>query len=629
MRDADLKVDLSDPVSEARPWSITLRYALAIAAVALTTTFKLQAGPWLPDNANALYLGAVALTVWKVGLGPGVFALALSAVSQAFFFAAPLGSLRVQKPTDLVGLVIWIIEGSLLCALFFTAKRRAARAERAEGVLRLIFEMSPGPMFVFDTGTLRFLAVNEAALELYGYTRTEFLLLTLPDLKMPDSQSDLRDVGSREDWSGSVPHRKKDGTVVNVEISARALMFQGRHARIATAKDVTERQHLEQQLRHAQKMEAVGRLAGGVAHDFNNMLNILLGYTVMLLDDIPDTHPMHGPLSEMKRAGERSADLTRQLLAFSRQQPQEVQLLDVNETVANVEKLARRVVGEDVEVVTHLSPEACNVNVDPGQLEQVIMNMVVNARDAMPDGGKLTLETYLVTCGETYVAHHNDVKPGQYAMLAISDSGVGMDLSTQTRIFEPFFTTKDVGKGTGLGLSIVFGIVHQYGGHVWVYSEAGKGTTFKVYLPIASEQANQSVVPHSIPFSSDGSETILLVEDEDQVRRFVGEVLRRSGYRVLAARHPGEAVLLAEQHAGEIDLLLTDVIMPHASGRQLADQLLAKYPSMRVVYMSGYTDNVALDHGVSSGFAFLQKPVAPHTLSRKVRAVLDSTGVAS
>jgi PAS domain S-box-containing protein len=387
--------------------------------------------------------------------------------------------------------------------------------------------------------------------------------------------------------------------------------------------DITQTRKLEEQLRQAQKMEAIGRLAGGVAHDFNNMLNVLLGYTVMLLEDIDSSHPTHEPLTEMKRAGERSADLTRQLLAFSRQQPHTPQILGINEVVASMDKFTRRVVGEDVEVVTHLASDLPPIKADPGQIEQVIMNLVVNARDAMPHGGKLIIETSLEN-GEEFIVSDHAVTSGAYVLVAISDTGVGMDKETQSRIFEPFFTTKEQRTGTGLGLSIVFGIVHQYDGHIRVYSEPGKGTSFKIYLPVAGAKAQgaSSLVP--LAGSLRGSETILLVEDEEQVRSFVETVLKRQGYRVLVARSPLEAVRVIEGHPGTIDLLLTDVIMPHKSGRQLADELTPKFPAMKVVYMSGYTNNVVLDHGVPEGVAFLQKPVLPETLSRKVRAALDA-----
>ena len=421
--------------------------------------------------------------------------------------------------------------------------------------------------------------------------------------------------------------KRKDGQMIWIRFRATARQApDGGFYAEGMLTDITETRKLEEQLRHAQKMEAVGRLAGGVAHDFNNMLNVLLGYTVMLLEDVTDTDPMHEPLMQMKRAGERSADLTRQLLAFSRQQPHAPQILSVNEVVASMDKFTRRLVGADIEVVTRLASDLPSINADPGQIEQVVMNVVVNARDAMPKGGKLTIETSAADWDD-YVASYDAVKRGRYVMVAITDAGIGMDKETQSRIFEPFFTTKDMGKGTGLGLAIVFGIVHQYGGHIWVYSEIGKGTTFKLYFPAATSTGESARPRPSLAPSTRGSETILLVEDEEQVRIFVETVLLRQGYRVLKAQHATEALLLSEQHLDAIDLLLTDVIMPQVSGRQLADQLLAQRPDMKVIYMSGYTSTVALDHGIAEGVAFLQKPILPEALARKVRAVLDETSL--
>jgi CheY-like chemotaxis protein len=342
----------------------------------------------------------------------------------------------------------------------------------------------------------------------------------------------------------------------------------------------------------------------------------------MLLEDVPSNHPMHEPLVQMKMAGERSADLTRQLLAFSRQHPHAPQILCVNEVVGSMDKFTRRVVGEDVEIDTQLAADLPSIKADPGQIEQVIMNLVVNARDAMPNGGKLTIRTSMEDC-EEYVPSADAIKRGRYVMIAISDSGVGMDRETQSQIFEPFFTTKEIGKGTGLGLAIVFGIVHQYEGHIWVYSEPGKGTTFKLYFPVATGKVQSMSMSPPLAASTRNCETILVVEDEEQVRTFVKTILLRQGYHVLIAGDAEEAIQVSGEHRGAIDVLLTDVIMPRSSGRQLADQLMPKFPDMKVIYMSGYTSNVVLDHGVPEGITFLQKPVLPEALSRKIRAALD------
>ncbi len=378
----------------------------------------------------------------------------------------------------------------------------------------------------------------------------------------------------------------------------------------------------EEQLRHAQKMEAVGRLAGGVAHDFNNLLSVVLSYCSFMSDDLAANDPMREDLDQIRRAGERAADLTRQLLAFSRQQVIEPRILDLSTVISGMEKMLRRLVGEDVEVQFSHAPGLGRVKADPGHLEQVIMNLVVNARDAMPIGGRLVIETANVVLDESYAQQRFDVA-GPHVMLAVSDTGNGMDKETQLRIFEPFFTTKEKGKGTGLGLSTVFGIVKQSGGTIWVYSEIGKGTTFKVYLPHTDEVARAP--RHTAELATlRGGETILLVEDDDQVRLVARGILKRNGYRVLEARNGGEALLMCEKHAGEIDLLLTDVVMPQMSGTELAARLLLIRPDLKVLYMSGYTEDAIIHHGVvDAGIELLQKPLTPDTLLRKVRGVLD------
>lgn len=380
----------------------------------------------------------------------------------------------------------------------------------------------------------------------------------------------------------------------------------------------------EEQLRQAQKLEAVGRLAGGVAHDFNNLLSVVLSYSALLLAELRPSDPHRPEIEEIQRAGERAAELTRQLLAFSRQQILDPQLLDFNLIVDNLHSILERVLGEDVELRLIRAGALDAVQCDRGQVEQVVMNLIVNARDAMPNGGQLTIETANVYLDEDYAREHPGVIPGPFVMIAVSDTGVGMDKATQARAFEPFFTTKERGKGTGLGLSTVFGIVKQSEGHVWLYSEPGAGTTFKIYFPRADGTA-VAVQPTSPPPSVRGGETVLLVEDEDQVRAVAAEVLRKYGYHVLEARSPGEALLVCEQHPVNIHLLLTDVIMPKMNGRQLAQRMLGMRPNLRVIYMSGYTDNVITHHGVlDSDVAFVQKPLTPLPLVTKVREVLDA-----
>ncbi|HEY1178936.1 MAG TPA: ATP-binding protein, partial [Phytomonospora sp.] len=405
----------------------------------------------------------------------------------------------------------------------------------------------------------------------------------------------------------------------------------GRAPLAYVATDITERKQLEEQFRQAQKMEAVGQLAGGVAHDFNNLLAVMTSYTGMLLADLPADDPARADLEEIRRAAERAAGLTRQLLAFSRQQVLQPRILDVNAVVRDLEKMLARVLREDVRLETALTPTLGRVHADPGQLEQVIVNLAVNARDAMPAGGMLTIETADVELDEAYCRARADVTPGPYVMLAVSDTGVGMDAATQARIFEPFFTTKDVGKGTGLGLSTVYGIVKQSGGHVAVYSEPGLGTTFKVYLPRASTSPAGRPRSGSHPALHHGSGTVLLVEDDAQVRAAARRILARAGYTVLEAASGPEALrLCAErpQSAGPIDLLLTDMVMPEMGGRELAARVRVLHPAAATAFMSGYTADAVLRHGVvDPGSVFIQKPFTPETLTQKVREGLSGVAI--
>ncbi len=393
---------------------------------------------------------------------------------------------------------------------------------------------------------------------------------------------------------------------------------------IVNVRDLTERRRLEEQLRQSQKMEAVGQLAGGIAHDFNNLLTAILGYCSLMLDDMPLDNPLRSDLEEIRLAGERAAGLTRQLLAFSRRQMLQPQIVDINTIVKDLERLLRRLITADVQLVTVLAPELPSVRVDPASIEQVLMNLAVNARDAMPQGGRLTIETGRVQLDEDYASSHAGVVPGHYVMLAVSDTGNGMDETTRARIFEPFFTTKEQGKGTGLGLATVYGIIQQSGGHIWVYSEIGHGTTFKVYLPEteAAKPAHVADREHAVARES-GWETVLLVEDENAVRALAREVLRRHGYVVLEARHGVDALRLAERHPDDIHLMVTDVVMPHMGGRELAERLAAVRPKMKVLFMSGYTDSAVMHRHLTPGSAFLQKPFTPETFARKVRSVLD------
>jgi hypothetical protein len=529
------------------------------------------------------------------------------------------------------------LEGKTECIFYVTdisARKGAEEVLRAsEAQYRALFEQSPVPKFLYDHETLRFLVVNDAAVAHYGYTRDEFLRMSLEDICPPGDFSELvAGIGALQPGTtqvGARRHTKKDGTVMEVDITVHKFMLGSRPCGLTVALDVTERNRMELQIRQAQKMEAIGNLAGGIAHDFNNILSVILSYSHMLAADLKAGDPMRDDLEEISAAGERATDLTRQLLAFSRQQVLEPKVLDLNGVVGGVAKMLRRLVGEDVEISVVSEAGLGAVSADPGQVEQVLMNLVVNARDAMPRGGSLTIETGNVFLDASYCSAHTNVLPGGYVMLAVTDNGSGMDVRTRERIFEPFFTTKGQGQGTGLGLSTVFGIVKQSGGHIWVYSEPGEGTTVKVYFPQADAASAMATEAFTDKRPRRGSETILLVEDEESVRTLARTILQRHGYHVLEAQSGGDALLICEQHKATIHALITDVVMHRMSGRQLAERLASVRPEMKVLYMSGYTDDSVVRHGIlDSDVAFLQKPITPEALTRKLREVLDESNSA-
>jgi two-component system, cell cycle sensor histidine kinase and response regulator CckA len=641
-------------------------------------------------------------------------------------------------------------------------RRRAEESAReSERNYRLVFEGNPNPMWIYDAETLRFLAVNEAALRKYGYTRDEFLAMTIEDIRPAEDVPQLQALVGPEGpgperglvTAGIWRHRRKDGSIFDVDVTSHAHVFDGRPARVVLAvdvtarieaeralrhsearyrdlfenasdliamvdlesrltmvneafvrglgytreeligrplrdlvppeqhgrleeariqklgdtdattyeheliakdgrriqvevatrlidvegqplgveaicRDITERRHLEEQLRQAQRLEAIGRLAGGIAHDFNNLLTVISGYADALLEQgDPDSGE---ELREIAAAAERATILTRQLLAFSRRQVLQPRNLDLNEVVQGVIPMLTRLIGEDIDLVTSLDPDLDHVVADPNQLEQVLLNLVINARDAMPGGGKLTIATGTTELDESYVADHPEARVGRHTTLSVSDNGVGMDADAAARVFEPFFTTKPVGTGTGLGLSTVYGIVKQSGGNIWVYSEAGRGSAFKVYLPAAEESL--AAPPPARPQIAvpTGTETILVVEDEDAVRTLAAGMLERSGYTVLATHSAGEALRLAGDPETTIDLLLTDLVMPEMSGRELAARIVEQLPEVRVLFMSGYADEAVTRHGaLDAGTAYLEKPFSARDLARMVRKTLDDASAAT
>ncbi len=419
--------------------------------------------------------------------------------------------------------------------------------------------------------------------------------------------------------------KRKDGAAITVRISGRAVASEDEPADVleAIAEDITERRVLEDQFRQSQKMEAVGRLAGGIAHDFNNLLMVVSGYTEVLLDQLTPGHPLHSKVESIQQASDRATTLTRQLLAFSRKQLLELKVIDVNSVVKDMERLLRPLIGEDIELTTNLAPAIGCTRADAGQLEQVIMNLVVNAKDAMPNGGKICIRTASVTLDDSYRPENTFIKQGPYIMISVSDTGHGMDRETQARIFEPFFTTKEKGKGTGLGLSTVYGIIKQSGGYVFVQSEVGLGTVFTIYFPRVDEPSQTvGAAPANHP-AAGGTETILLVEDEDSVRQLVRETLESRGYHVLEAANGSAALALAARYPDPIHLIITDVVMPGLSGHDLIEQLLPTRPTSKVLYLSGYAeDALSNSNGRGAPKAFLQKPFTLQNLSRKVREVL-------
>jgi two-component system cell cycle sensor histidine kinase/response regulator CckA len=482
----------------------------------------------------------------------------------------------------------------------------------------------------------RIVLFNRSAERIFGYTAAEAygqsLGMLLPSHFVEAHQQHLRAFAAdpNPEYGASERHgefvgRRKDGAVFPIEASIAKLSQEGQTTLTIFLQDVSARRSLEEQFHQSQKMEAVGRLAGGIAHDFNNLLTAITGYAELLLSDLEPSNPHRCDVVEIKNAAGRAAALTRQLLAFSRKQLLAPQVLDLNRVVVSMDKLLQRLIGEDVDLITRLGPALGSVKADPGQIEQVILNLAVNARDAMPQGGKLTIETANADIDERYTRQHFAIPPGSYIVLTVSDTGCGMDEAIQSHLFEPFFTTKELGKGTGLGLSTVYGIVTQSGGTIEVHSRPGHGTTFKIYLPRVEAVTARSEAHSATARRIADSSTILLVEDESIVRTLARRVLQQHGYTVLEAQHAADALAIAERHTGPIHLLLTDVVMPEMSGRALAERLAELRPKTPVLYISGYTDSAIVRHGVlAADVILLQKPFTPNDLVHKVHQVLQA-----
>jgi PAS domain S-box-containing protein len=479
----------------------------------------------------------------------------------------------------------------------------------------------------------RFLDVNPALIGMLGYNSALEVLNLDPGQDIFIDPREYSSLVAEFKRTGRVDGfearwKRQDGATITVRISGRAVATEDQPAEVleAVAEDITERRLLEDQFRQAQKMEAVGRLAGGIAHDFNNLLMVVSGYTEVLLEQLPPGHPLQSKAQAIRAASDRATALTRQLLAFSRKQLLELKTVDLNAIVTDMERLLRPLIGENIEFSTSLDPSAGCTRADAGQLEQVLMNLVVNAKDAMPSGGKLSIRTASVTLDSSYRPENTFIKHGPYVMLSVGDTGHGMDRDTQARIFEPFFTTKEKGKGTGLGLSTVYGIIKQTGGYIFVQSELNRGTVFNIYLPRIEEPCQTPGLLPAVPASAGGCETILLVEDEDSVRQLVRETLETCGYRVLQAANGQAAINLAARHPEPIHLIITDVVMPGLSGHDLVNQLLPARPNAKILYLSGYTEDAVLNpNAPGPAKAFLQKPFTLQNLSRKVREVLGST----
>jgi PAS domain S-box-containing protein len=601
----------------------------------VTTALALAVALLTPAAETRLVVFAVAVMVsaWAGGWKPGLLATGFAVSENIWFFVPPYGRGSEAFRTELFHLLLFIGLALLIC--WFNAELRSAQEalERSEEHFRSLVVNSPyGICRCAPDGTLQ--DANPTLAAMLGFDWPALLLglnLLEETCARPEDRAALADrLRERQQFDEiDLECRRRDGKTITVLLSGRPIRDdEGSEMSFELfAEDITERRALEQQLRSSQKMEAIGRLAGGIAHDFNNLLMVISGYCEFLLERVGKDPDLKQPAEEIRNAADRATSLTRQLLAFSRRQVLDPKILNLNDVVAENFTMLPRLIGEDIELVTVAGKDLWNVKADRGQIEQVIMNLVVNARDAMPDGGRLVIETANVSLDDAYVRQHPAMDIGDYVMLAISDTGIGMDAETQSHIFEPFFTTKGQ-KGTGLGLSTVYGIVKQSGGAIWVYSEPTRGTTFKVYLPRVAGVPEPARVQAPAGALAPGRETVLLVEDEANVRKLTRELLERQGYTVLEAVDGAHAIQLSIEYAGHIDLLLTDVIMPGINGRELADKVTLFRPGVSVLFMSGYTeDTIGNNNVLEEGASFLPKPFTFEALSRKVRQVLEERGM--
>jgi PAS domain S-box-containing protein len=535
----------------------------------------------------------------------------------------------VDVPVILVGTLI------IFFLVLFRLAGMSEALEKREQSSRLLFESSPLPMWVFDVADLHFLAVNDAAVDHYGYSRDEFFSMTIRDIRPDTDVPQLLDHLAGRDPAtfneGEWHHRTKAGVELEVDVVSHAINFEDREARLVVAIDVTERNRvarekdvLEGQLQQAQKLEAVGQLAGGVAHDFNNLLAVIMNYVRFVKEGLDPTSTAHEDLTQVVEAGNKAAKLVRQLLAFSRREIVTPEILDLNEVVTDMEKILRRTIKESISLVFSPQGNLRHIEMDRGRLEQVLVNLAVNADAAMPDGGFLEITTSNQTVDEEAASQKAELHAGNYVRLSVSDNGFGMSQEVAGRIFEPFFTTKPVGQGTGLGLATVYGIVKQTGGYIYVYSEESRGTTFNLYLPATSAATEKRLDQAPVQLAG-GSETILVVEDEPGVRRIAERILSSAGYQVMSTEDPLDAIELVRSDERHFDLLLTDVIMPNLSGKELALRLRRLRPGLRALFMSGYTDEIIAKQGIlEPGVRFLQKPFGAEELLPAVREVLNS-----